>query len=685
MSERSNEIIRVLLSTSEYVTIDELAFEFKVSNRTIRNDLLLIDDLLSKNNLPKIIRSHNLGAKLETSSALITFFNNLKNENFLSKKQVQSIIVLTLLFKHEYVDREYFNNKLEVSSSTIYAAYKSIPSNLQNNPTIQIIEDQSGRYMLCGDCSARLNLFINILLDNADVSEIYDSIILKQKSDNILVKTINQDLLNTDLYVIYNDFVSEIEAKLQVEFEDISYLKLLLFFDYINSNYQFYKVVDKNEFSETNEYDVATKIIRKHFTNMDENNICVVTNLLTGIILTNKLTYARFSNHLYEDIACQLIYEVERLLALKFKNIDALKISVSLHLKSMLYRVVDDNQVYNPLFKNVMEEYPDIYCAVDEACLILKKYGYHMVSPQEISFLTLHFLSAVTKASESIVLHARILIVSIEGSAVAANIKSILEQYFETDSINYISYRKFRKEIIAEYNLVVTTTNLNVIDPKIVRVHPDIRQVDRKKLEKHLSIKKYATDLSVVHEIVSVTKRHANITDHTRFEKDLINILIHGRYVADKYYYEKVLFKKEFVLILNENKEIFDGISKACQTLVSNQLIEQKYVNKINENIKKYGGYMTIAPGILLAHAGIDDGVNVSTLSVLYNKTGYHLVNQYGTDIQLIIVLALTDEHKYLDFLNDILCLTNEKDILTRIERCKTSKDIYGIFNKMEE
>ena len=54
MKQRSIQIARTLSESKEPVTIGELASTFEVTQRTIRNDLNELSDLLEQNNYPRL-------------------------------------------------------------------------------------------------------------------------------------------------------------------------------------------------------------------------------------------------------------------------------------------------------------------------------------------------------------------------------------------------------------------------------------------------------------------------------------------------------------------------------------------------------------------------------------------------------------------------------------------------------
>ena len=58
------KIVDVLLKQDSYITIDKISEELAVSNKTIRNDLQIVDQYLEENNL-KLIKKTGVGIRID--------------------------------------------------------------------------------------------------------------------------------------------------------------------------------------------------------------------------------------------------------------------------------------------------------------------------------------------------------------------------------------------------------------------------------------------------------------------------------------------------------------------------------------------------------------------------------------------------------------------------------------------
>ena len=66
MNKRIMKIVDVLLKQDSYITIDKISEELAVSNKTIRNDLQIVDQYLEENHL-RLIKKTGVGIRIEGS------------------------------------------------------------------------------------------------------------------------------------------------------------------------------------------------------------------------------------------------------------------------------------------------------------------------------------------------------------------------------------------------------------------------------------------------------------------------------------------------------------------------------------------------------------------------------------------------------------------------------------------
>jgi mannitol/fructose-specific phosphotransferase system IIA component (Ntr-type) len=96
------------------------------------------------------------------------------------------------------------------------------------------------------------------------------------------------------------------------------------------------------------------------------------------------------------------------------------------------------------------------------------------------------------------------------------------------------------------------------------------------------------------------------------------------------------------------------------------------------EIVEDKGPYIAIAPEICLAHAGIEDGVNESAISLLVIKDGIKLGHQFDP-IRFVFVLAPINKKGHMPALTDIMDFANNNDLMAQIAAAKSEAAAYKI------
>lgn len=121
MNQRITEIVRILQEAQTVVRITDLAEQFQVSQRTIRNDLNEINDLLRTNGLPKLTLKH--GGQIIPPEEVEQLLSVIVTGDFylykLSKDERIKIAAAILVSSSEFVTLNSIAERLYVSRATV--------------------------------------------------------------------------------------------------------------------------------------------------------------------------------------------------------------------------------------------------------------------------------------------------------------------------------------------------------------------------------------------------------------------------------------------------------------------------------------------------------------------------------------------------------------------------------------
>lgn len=150
MNKRLLDIAELLLNSSDYITVDTIAEELKVSNKTIRNDLVILDEWLLEFNLSLdkktgsgVIILGNEDIKLK----VIRDINDKSNCIYAYSPEDRKRYILSKLFiKNSKFRIRDICNELHVSRATVHKDLVVI-QNLQNFKVTLVRKTNNGVYL----------------------------------------------------------------------------------------------------------------------------------------------------------------------------------------------------------------------------------------------------------------------------------------------------------------------------------------------------------------------------------------------------------------------------------------------------------------------------------------------------------------------------------------------------------
>ena len=130
--------------------------------------------------------------------------------------------------------------------------------------------------------------------------------------------------------------------------------------------------------------------------------------------------------------------------------------------------------------------------------------------------------------------------------------------------------------------------------------------------------------------------------------------------------------------IMFENKPItwVKSIHKAAKPLLEENIIAERYVQKMIDNVVELGPYIVIAPKIALAHARPEDGVNEIGLSLLISEKPVHFSEKEEHMANLIFVLAAKDSQSHLGLLAELAQIFSDPENIDSLCKLKDEKEV---------
>lgn len=166
INKRVMKIVDVLLKQDTYITIDRISLELQVSNKTIRNDLLIVDEWLNENDL-KLIKKTGVGIKIDGSrndKLQIMDIVTEKNKSIVDfSPEARKIFIGMQLLSFDSCRIFELSNQLYVSRATIHKDILALSKDLEIFK-IQLHRKNNNGISIEGKERSMRNLLLDLML-----------------------------------------------------------------------------------------------------------------------------------------------------------------------------------------------------------------------------------------------------------------------------------------------------------------------------------------------------------------------------------------------------------------------------------------------------------------------------------------------------------------------------------------
>jgi len=697
LNARAVQILKRLYSEDDYVSIHDLAKLTKSTRRSVRYNLQKIDSFLMKNHLSPLQRHHLKGAKIDKDEETINFLTEyFRNENpykrIYSKEEMKLFIILILLIHQGEIPISFFQTTLNASRTAIINFLTEIKTPLEEKGLKLNWEKRKGVFLTGGE-NQRIMEFVNLFCEKLNMNELYSYMELGRTSTSEAGLVFRHVFNKEDLQYI-RDLILFLENELGCKYDDRSFLILIVYFTRLINRSTDPTSVKGNLIPH---YPINPKICRISFNlleKMKERHSEIIVNekeaaYLTSIILSMKTVKAnrrRLGD--FSDLADKLIGKVEEAFAIRFhEQTGELKKLLLQHIEPMINRIRFNIILENPLFDEIVQKHRRLFSTIKSICQEIGREYDVEINDHEISYLTIHFAAMMEKISVNEGL-PRILVVCIEGAAISKYLAMSVTKLFNIKHVDTLPVREVHPSVVDNYDLVISTIDLPDIDKKkVVRINSIVTQEDVEKLKTRLNLnfnKRTQNHVAKVERLVQIIQESCEIKDIYKLQYDLLVELLNDQ-EKDQYQQDKRIrleFSTDEIRIGEKARTWKEAIYLGAEPLLKKGYINETYAEKIIQNIEDYGPYMSIAPKVLLSHAGPDDGVNVNSMSVLTLEKGIDFHDRFAVPVFVIITLALNETKGYLNLTEKIIRLTNQQNMVRRIIRSTKRQDVYHLIAK---
>ena len=494
ISDRSKEIIEILMNANGPLTVSALAKKLNVTERTIYRQVPEVTQIMESYDLT-LDNSSGKGfmifGSLYNIKRLNSAFEEVKSEQNYSSKERVDIILLTLLNEDDYIKTQSLAIDMNTSSQTIRNDYHSLKEKLQgHNVTFETKKSEGVR--LTGLEIPKRHLFVNVLLQNITPDTFFDWVKNDNFRPNPFIDLLESFDYEQDLKILY-DKLQPVIRKRHLNISDKELQEFLLLITvFIKRHF----IIDQQE-------DILKLTIQNSDTDYEEQFRQDVLKILKHNfnieLFDNEQDYFHWMIHLYvgrthfelnqqvsafqnlDHISC-LISEIESKFQFPFSQDKNLAENLLLHINMAMERIQSGITVTNPMLEDIYQSNPKLYEIVKQC--FRNVFQPIKIPEDEIGYIVIYFIASMDTLSKHSI---SVLVVCSTGIGSSKMLRSRLEREFsEIDVKKIISLHKLRDEDLSLYDLIISTVPLDLDENKYLCVSPLLNQEEKEHVKKKI-------------------------------------------------------------------------------------------------------------------------------------------------------------------------------------------------------
>lgn len=483
---------------------------------------------------------------------------------------------------------------------------------------------------------------------------------------------------------ITRDFLELIGKELGLEIDEenynriFSYILMLINFDELYDNKE--ELLSRNFLFHTPEYLAVERILGKLFKENDRKEspkkakLLLITDLIMGINISGLKDDIFYKWINEEAVAEEITDKISDMINLNLRGDKILITGLIDNLKFSIYRIKNDIQIINSVFK-------DIILNKDKNIEIVKKAVEETEKEFKINFTEYELAAMAYLVRASIKRTKRnnikkVLLICGLGYGSSKILEESLKENYELDIVDVIPYYLADDLIPAykEVDFILSTIEIHrqfevSYGIPIIKINPVMQKEDFEKLAEY-GIEKNKTSVSLK-KLISIIENNTEIKDRQKlidslkneFEDRIINDIQKTGYTLKK------LLKKENVKFIDEAENWKEAIFQSGDLLVSNKKVTSEYVQEMIELVEKHGPYIVLEEGIAMPHAGISENVLETGISLLVVNEKVSLPE--GRNANIFLSFAAKNKNDNIDIMNDLFELITKYEFIDKVSKMK--------------
>ncbi len=677
LDERGYTVLKTIVNNPS-ITGKEVEASLQLTRKQLSYAIEKINDYLQGNGMPKIERLRT--GKFIVPMMVLEQYKTEDMDGFdttyvYSDKDRGFLIYLMLLCIQEELSIYHFTSELEISKNTFLTDLKKLEHKLEVFH-LEVSYNRQEGYHLVGSEFAKREMMIEAVRG-----------ILKLPNGKDTIMGICR--ISEELMTLVEEQIAWIEEKLKIRFTDerMKELPLILCLTVIRTKKG--RIIRElpevfQHIAGTKEYTAMLEFAKAYDITWQSEKLFLAAQIQISNFHSMQMSESEQEEELmraaekvienFENMICVTINERETLLEALFQ-----------HIKPAFYRIKYNYHIEQSIADMVLPQYSSLHAIVRKSIQPLEDLVGAEFPDEELVYITALFGAWLRREGilDLVETRKKAVVVCTNGVSISNFLYFTLKELFpEIDFITCLSLRDFAEYDEKNYDVVFTMGRLETTKMQFL-VKPLIDEISKKKFRE-----KVMGELTgiIPHEIdtaglMEIIRRHAVVKDEEALKRDIANAL--SPEPEEEHTYKintqfsiglKDVLVRETIQVLDHIVPWEEAVRMVGAPLIMRNDVTEGYVEKSIENIREDKPFILIADGVIIAHAGIEDGAKRVCLSLLKVPEPIDVAGYMDADI--ILMIGTPDPTKHLGVLEQLNSLLEDKKVLSRLKTAKEPEEI---------
>lgn len=688
MNKRIVSIIRKLSRTEQEISLTELAEEFRISQRTVRNDLNAINDLLTEQGLKNLKLGR--GGKVLRESDFAEILESLDEKDFydykLSKEERKKIASVLLVTAKGYITLSEIADHMAVSRATVINDLDEIKAYIHTG-NLEVYSHPNKGLSVEGAESDRRVFLLGLVNYNPDAAR--EDVVQKQ----ISVDEERNALLGKILY--------EQEHVHECFLSDSSFRKIQIYLGIMAKRMAQGCYMEPRHRKDNSKHTMAEDILKY------VSQYCALEISEDEIqFLSELLTFGRYMKQKHSDpdsvkiqmLTRQFIEQISKTTEILLTQDYDFFENLSRHLESTFALATPVNDT-NSVIDSVVEENPRLLEAVQKNLSMLESYAGRKLTEAETGYIVVHLCAAIERKKNQEI-SFRVIVACHAGIGTSQLLLERLKKHFNFQITDIVSSHEAGNLKAGQADLVISTVPLKYCEIESIVVSPLLRDEDYIEIGNkvdQLRTREVLTDTQKAEAKTPETLLNAIGTilyDKVPDEAGALMVEI-SKQVADFFRTDPVaaegyspalshLLPASHIQLDVECESWQQAVRKSAENLQKLGYIEEKYIDAMICNIEENGPYVVLTKGFALPHEGIDKGVCKTGLNLIRLSRPVNFEAEEYDPVEFVCCMSATDHKTHLKAFFNLVNILKDPGFLQELRECQTAEEAAEIIRQYE-